>query len=192
MRSVPVWLMVFSGVIFSAATPTPSTLNHANRPAATAPGTGPASPHVAPYKSHRPHQTLAEGAVRVPTSERQHVFAGHGPARDCRSEVGTTPVHPRSDACGACYPCCAASLGGRISRSRILSRRRTFRRKLSGHAEQPGDHFHRKQRRKVLHPREGDYSHSMVPGGLLVMSSTTRLTSATSLVMRVEMPSSTS
>ena len=36
------------------------------------------------------------------------------------------------------------------------------------------------------------YSHSMVPGGLLVMSSTTRLTSATSLVMRVEMRSSTS
>ncbi len=36
------------------------------------------------------------------------------------------------------------------------------------------------------------YFHSMVPGGLLVMSSTTRLTSATSLVMRVEMRSSTS
>src|SRR5580693_9397262 len=35
------------------------------------------------------------------------------------------------------------------------------------------------------------YSHSMVPGGLLVMSSTTRLTSDTSLVMRVEMRSST-
>ena len=36
------------------------------------------------------------------------------------------------------------------------------------------------------------YSHSMVPGGLLVMSSTTRLTSATSFVMRVEMRSCTS
>jgi membrane-bound lytic murein transglycosylase len=36
------------------------------------------------------------------------------------------------------------------------------------------------------------YSHSMVPGGLLVMSSTTRLTSATSLVIRVEIRSSTS
>jgi len=32
----------------------------------------------------------------------------------------------------------------------------------------------------------GPYSHSMVPGGLLVMSSVTRLTSRTSLVMRVE------
>ena len=31
------------------------------------------------------------------------------------------------------------------------------------------------------------YSHSMVPGGLLVTSRVTRLTSATSLVMRVEM-----
>ncbi len=30
------------------------------------------------------------------------------------------------------------------------------------------------------------YSHSIVPGGLLVMSSTTRLTSGTSLVIRVE------
>ena len=40
--------------------------------------------------------------------------------------------------------------------------------------------------------RTPDHSHSMVPGGLLVMSSTTRLTSRTSLVMRVEMRSSTS
>ena len=36
------------------------------------------------------------------------------------------------------------------------------------------------------------YSHSMVPGGLLVTSRVTRLTSLTSLVMRVEMRSSTS
>ena len=36
------------------------------------------------------------------------------------------------------------------------------------------------------------YSHSMVPGGLLVTSSTTRFTSGTSLVIRVEMRSSTS
>ena len=40
--------------------------------------------------------------------------------------------------------------------------------------------------------RRETYSHSMVPGGLLVMSSTTRLTSATSLVIRVEIRSSTS
>ena len=39
---------------------------------------------------------------------------------------------------------------------------------------------------------EERYSHSMVPGGLLVTSSTTRFTSGTSLVMRVEMRSSTS
>jgi hypothetical protein len=36
------------------------------------------------------------------------------------------------------------------------------------------------------------HSHSMVPGGLLVTSSTTRLTSATSLVIRVEILASTS
>jgi hypothetical protein len=36
------------------------------------------------------------------------------------------------------------------------------------------------------------YSHSMVPGGLLVTSSTTRLTSPTSLVIRVEILASTS
>jgi hypothetical protein len=36
------------------------------------------------------------------------------------------------------------------------------------------------------------HSHSIVPGGLLVTSSTTRLTSGTSLVMRVEMIASTS
>ncbi|WP_447643448.1 LapA family protein [Nocardioides zeae] len=43
-----------------------------------------------------------------------------------------------------------------------------------------------------LRPAGRPHSHSMVPGGLLVTSSTTRLTSATSLVMRVEMRSSTS
>ncbi len=36
------------------------------------------------------------------------------------------------------------------------------------------------------------HSHSMVPGGLLVTSSTTRLTSGTSLVIRLEMLASTS
>ena len=36
------------------------------------------------------------------------------------------------------------------------------------------------------------YSHSMVPGGLDVTSSTTRFTSRTSLVIRVEIFSSTS
>ena len=36
------------------------------------------------------------------------------------------------------------------------------------------------------------YSHSIVPGGLLVTSSTTRLTSSTSLVIRVEILASTS
>ena len=37
-----------------------------------------------------------------------------------------------------------------------------------------------------------DHSHSMVPGGLLVKSSATRLTSGTSLVMRVEFQGSAS
>ncbi len=36
------------------------------------------------------------------------------------------------------------------------------------------------------------HSHSIVPGGLLVMSRVTRLTSGTSLVIRVEIVSSTS
>ena len=38
----------------------------------------------------------------------------------------------------------------------------------------------------------GRYSHSMVPGGFDVTSSTTRLTPSTSLVMRLEMRASTS
>ena len=37
-----------------------------------------------------------------------------------------------------------------------------------------------------------NYSHSIVPGGLLVTSSTTRFTSRTSFVIRVEIVSSTS
>src|SRR5690606_25912618 len=40
--------------------------------------------------------------------------------------------------------------------------------------------------------RRGRHSHSIVPGGLLVTSRTTRLTSGTSLVMRVEIRASTS
>ncbi len=36
------------------------------------------------------------------------------------------------------------------------------------------------------------YSHSIVPGGLLVMSTATRLIAGTSLVIRVEIASSTS
>ncbi|GAB4668846.1 hypothetical protein MAHJHV65_20240 [Mycobacterium avium subsp. hominissuis] len=54
-----------------------------------------------------------------------------------------------------------------------------------------GDHLVRLTAARA-HFRRGGYSHSMVPGGLLVMSSTTRLTSGTSLVMRVEIRSSTS
>ena len=41
-------------------------------------------------------------------------------------------------------------------------------------------------------PERSGYSHSMVPGGLLVMSSTTRFTSGTSLVIRVEIRPSSS
>ncbi len=41
-------------------------------------------------------------------------------------------------------------------------------------------------------PAGSRHSHSMVPGGLLVTSSTTRFTSGTSLVIRVEIRSSTS
>jgi len=40
--------------------------------------------------------------------------------------------------------------------------------------------------------RESAYSHSIVPGGLLVMSSTTRLTSRISLIMREAICSSRS
>ena len=52
-----------------------------------------------------------------------------------------------------------------------------------------------RQGRRGLHRGEqlgSAHSHSMVPGGLLVMSTATRLTSSTSLVIRVEMVSSTS
>ena len=46
--------------------------------------------------------------------------------------------------------------------------------------------------RAIPQVRERAYSHSMVPGGLLVTSSTTRLTSATSPVIRVEILASRS
>lgn len=46
--------------------------------------------------------------------------------------------------------------------------------------------------RRVLGEPPWGYSHSMVPGGLLVTSSTTRLISRTSLVIRLEILASTS
>ena len=45
---------------------------------------------------------------------------------------------------------------------------------------------------RVPTPRSVDHSHSIVPGGLLVMSSTTRFTPLTSLVIRVLMRSRSS
>ncbi len=59
----------------------------------------------------------------------------------------------------------------------------------------PGDltgHPARTLRKRSSGSGPGGYSHSMVPGGLLVMSSTTRLTSGTSLVIRVEIRASSS
>ena len=53
-------------------------------------------------------------------------------------------------------------------------------------------HPARALRKRSTGSRPGGYSHSMVPGGLLVMSSTTRLTSGTSLVIRVEIRASSS
>ena len=47
-------------------------------------------------------------------------------------------------------------------------------------------------RRRPSRPARRDYSHSMVPGGLLVTSIVTRLTARTSLVIRVEIASTTS
>ena len=58
------------------------------------------------------------------------------------------------------------------------------RRKSTRHAEEKGAFASARRR--------NSYSHSIVPGGLLVTSSTTLLTSGTSLVMRVEMRSRTS
>ena len=58
--------------------------------------------------------------------------------------------------------------------------------RLRGAAQPPA-------RRQAVHlGRALAHSHSMVPGGLLVTSSTTRLTSRTSFVMRFEMRASTS
>ena len=63
-------------------------------------------------------------------------------------------------------------------------------------------HGHSKARRRIapagptagsgLSLRLAHHSHSMVPGGLLVQSSTTRLTSGTELVIRLEMRARTS
>jgi hypothetical protein len=47
-------------------------------------------------------------------------------------------------------------------------------------------------RRQAQPGRRQGYSHSMVPGGLLVMSNTTRLTSRNSLIMREAIVSSKS
>lgn len=71
----------------------------------------------------------------------------------------------------------------RVSRNHRGSRYRRFN---------SDEEFTISDRVKLDERSAAGYSHSMVPGGLLVMSSTTRLTSGTSLVIRVEMRSSTS
>jgi len=68
------------------------------------------------------------------------------------------------------YPCRPNFNGRRPTTSAVLA---------NGHAETAGHGL-------------PDYSHSMVPGGLLVMSRATRLTPGTSLVIRVEIVASTS
>ena len=78
-------------------------------------------------------------------------------------------------------------------------------RMLSLHGSEDGAHLRVNDRRNRAETTKGadrsprpsarsgsSHSHSMVPGGFDVTSSTTRLTSRTSLVMRVEMVASTS
>ena len=71
----------------------------------------------------------------------------------------------------------------------ITDAARALRRSGKIWAGLPGDSF---QRQGVVKRFAPSYSHSMVAGGLLVMSRTTRLTSAHSLVIRVEIFSSSS
>jgi hypothetical protein len=66
-----------------------------------------------------------------------------------------------------------------------------FRQRLRRYGGSPPRHV-RIMRTTSRYVYSRDYSHSIVPGGLLVTSTVTRLTCGTSLVMRVEMVSMTS
>jgi hypothetical protein len=74
------------------------------------------------------------------------------------------------------------SRGGGFSVSGTKNVPRTVRRPLIGSVRPPLTHggVHRARRRAVALA----YSHSIVPGGFDVMSSTTRFTSRSSLIMR--------
>ncbi len=103
------------------------------------------------------------------------------PTDDARSSTPTPTLRPRQRPLGRCVRRTGshrARASGGVGGAKGPGRRQRPHRdpELPGVTRQVG----------------AGYSHSMVPGGLLVTSTTTRLTSGTSLVIRVEIRASTS
>ena len=137
-------------------------------------GSGPArvarDPAPPGGRADQPGPDPRRGHRRLPDPGPAPARAGpdHHPVHRRLGRDGHPPPDPRDRGLGRPSPGPGATRSGRVSGlpARALGKRSSG---SSGRG-----------------PERSGYSHSMVPGGLLVMSSTTRLTSGTSLVIRVE------
>jgi len=134
----------------------------------------------APFgRSHQAHAAYAGQPVLAVDIARREL----GEQDDINVRVAARPpVSPRADECKGADITAQPSPPGQTPEDRL----NFLRTPGSDHLLNLGGDDHWSVSRPL------SYSHSMVPGGLLVTSSTTRFTSRTSLVMRVEIFSSTS
>src|SRR5690606_5467982 len=106
----------------------------------------------------------------------QHVLGDHGHRPDPAQRVQPSQSRPAGAGRDGGGGCLSGAAGSRLRHLPQVTPARSIKlRLLAKRGECVSNH-----------------SHSIVPGGLLVTSSTTRLISRTSLVIRVEMRSSTS
>ena len=108
------------------------------------------------------------------------------------AELITMLVRFRTQAVAAVSATLAFSIESTIESWSVRSSANSSRSPKTSHREQTHEGLDRPLSGPSMSARGRNYSHSMVPGGLLVTSSTTRFTSGTSLVIRVEIRSRTS
>ena len=156
--------------------------------------------HARPWPAGRPHRATSAPSVDATTGSSN---AAAGPT-SCIRTVPSPGPHPGA---GDAPPCPTRQSGRPRHQTRMPCPKRTVCRTTS--TRPPSERWRASGGTQVGLPTqvpplaqasryrrgssfERGHSHSMVPGGLLVTSSTTRLTSRTSLVMRVEIFASTS
>jgi len=105
--------------------------------------------------------------------------------------IAATPIGANSFFIRTLFPSCEGAIHNSDFFQPPARHRRAGSPRLCIPLRRPGVSRKKPHSRRPYSTRDA-YSHSMVPGGLLVTSSTTRFTSGTSLVIRVEMRSNVS